>query len=177
MPSEKLTVSAKELGTWLDVSDRSIREMADKGIVIRVAVGKYDLQASVLGVVRHQRAIAAGRGGATQVLDLAEQRARHAKEQADNLSIKNAQLRGELVSAEEVGREWEDMIRTAGAALLAVPSRCADRLGLERFQTETIDREIREALEALSNETAARDPPEGDGGLETTAEDDAIDMG
>lgn len=177
MPSEKLIASAKDLGVWLDVSDRSVRDMADKGIVIRVAVGKYDLQASVIGVMRHQRAIAAGRGGANQVLDLTEQRARHAKEQADNLAIKNAQLRGELVSAIEAGREWEDMIRTASAAMLGVPSRCAERLGLERFQTETIDREIREALEALSNEPIADDPPEGDDGLEATAEDTTFEVG
>ena len=169
MPSNKLIVNAKELGRWLDVSDRSVRDMADKGIVVRVAVGKYDLQASVVGVMRHQRAIAAGRGGANQVLDLTEQRARHAMEQADNLSIKNAQLRSELVSAAEIEREWQDMIRTASSAMLAVPSRCADRLGLERFQTETIDREIREALEALSNEPIEDDSPEGDDGMEAAA--------
>lgn len=177
MPLEKLIVGAREVADWIGASDRTVRELADKGIAVRVGRGKYDLRETIRNYSAHMREVSAGRGGETQILDLTEQRARLAKEQADGQEIKNAQLRGELVSAVEVARQWEDMIRTAAAAMLAVPSRCADRLSLERFQTEVIDREIREALEALSNDATTEDTSEGDEGMAPAAEDDPIDMG
>jgi len=164
-------VAAKVVADWLGVSERSVREMADKGIVVRSGRGQYDLKSSVQAVLRHQREIAAGRGGANQVLDLTAERARLAKEQADGQAIKNAISHGELVPASAVREQWEDIIQTARAALMAVPSRCAERLGLEQFHVESIDREIRDALEALANDADPEDQEDGDDGLEAAAED------
>jgi terminase small subunit / prophage DNA-packing protein len=60
--------------------------------------------------------------------------------------------RGELLDADEVRREWDDTLRTARNALLAVPSRVRQRLPhLTPQDIHVIDEEIRAALTALAN--------------------------
>ena len=167
-------VNSKTLADWLRISERSVRAMADEGIVKRAGRGRYLLKESVQAVVEHQRGIAAGRGGASQVLDLTAERARLAKEQADAQALKNAVARGELVLAEEVAQAWERLVLTSRNAMLAVPSRCGERLSLNSFQVETIDREVREALEALTNEEITDDLSESDEGVDAAAEDEAV---
>src|ERR1700712_838856 len=97
-----IQVPAKVLADWIGVHERTIRELADRGPVLRVKRGVYDLKTSVQRYLAHVRDIAANRTGdeATN-LDLTEQRARLAKEQADGAAIKNGVLRGELIQADE----------------------------------------------------------------------------
>ena len=164
-------IDADGLGEWLGVSKRSVTEMAKKGIVIKAARGRYLLKESVRSVLRHQREIAAGRGGTGQVLDLTAERARLAKEQADAQSIKNSQLRGELLPADEVEREVADMIRRARSSLLAVPARLAQDGGFTADQIEQADKTIRIALNDLAD---GKGDPQGHGGLPAAAETEAL---
>ena len=164
--------SAAELAEWLGVSRQSIAEYANDGRVVRIARGKYDLKASVQAYTAHLRTVSAGRGGEAASLDLTQERARLAREQADAQELKNQQSRGELVRADAVAAEWGDMIRLMRSNLLAVPARCRQRnsgFGLE--ETELIRREITEALEAISNDQEY--PPAGAGDGAAAAEDAA----
>lgn len=172
MPSEKLIGSAKELGIWLDVSDRTVRDLASEGIAVRTKVGRYDVQASVINHIRHLREIAAGRGGQAQVLDLTAERARESKERADNLALKNAELRGELVSAVDVEREWSDILRTTRAGILAVTSRVRSTAGLTAEQAVALDAELRLALKEIGNDQNY--PAEGAEGVDTADEGAAV---
>lgn len=157
-------VSAKVLAEWLAVSDRMVREWADRGIVIRTGRGRYALQESVTNVVRHLREVSAGRGGETQILDLTAERARLAKEQADAQALKNATLRGELVRSQDVVAEWADMVRLMRSNMLAVPARCRQRnSAFGTAETELIRREITEALEAIANDRDHAPASAGDG--------------
>ncbi len=140
-------VSADVLGVWLDLSVPAISGLARRGVVVRVGRGKYDLQASIHGYCQHLRGQAAGRGGEKAVVGLATERARLAREQADGVAMKNKAMRGELVEASAVEAEWSDMLRTVRAGMLAVPSRCAQRLPhLTAHDVGEIDREVREVL-------------------------------
>lgn len=144
-------VSARELAEWLGISDRSVRLAADRETVARVNRGAYALKASVQRYCAHLREVAAGRGGEQGVMDLAQQRARLAKEQADAVEMKNDQLRGGLVRADEVERTWSDILRGVQAHMLAVGTKVQHRLpGLTRHDVEQIDQTIREALEEAS---------------------------
>lgn len=145
-------VSAKALGEWLDASDRTVRELAEKGIAVRTKRGRYDLKQSVINHMRHLREVSAGRGGEKQILDLTAERARLAKEQADAQEMKNAQLRGDLLHVDDVVRNWQDIIRKATSAILAVPDRIAHRHSIPADLREALDREIRETLNDLSND-------------------------
>jgi len=82
--------------------------------------------------------------------DVAAERARLAKEQADHAEMKNQMLRRELVKAEEVEREWSGLLRQLRSRILAAPSRIRQALPhLTRADVQTIDAELRRALEEL----------------------------
>lgn len=146
------TVGAGELAGWLGVSSQSIAAFANDGKVVRVSRGKYDLRASVAAYTAHLREVAAARGGEAQILDLTAERARLAKEQADGQELKNATLRGELVPAAEVEREWSDILRKVRAGILAVTSRVRTSAGLTAEQAVEMDAELRLALKDLGND-------------------------
>src|SRR5688500_17296824 len=109
------TVGSGELADYLGVSSQSIAAFANDGKVVRISRGKYDLKASVQTYTAHLREVAAARGGEAQILDLTQERARLAKEQADGQELKNRQLRRELLPAADVEREWSDILRKVRA--------------------------------------------------------------
>ncbi len=157
-------VTAKVVGDWLGVSDRTISDLAIRGLAVRIGRGKYDLHRTVQLYSKHLREVAAARGGEGQILDLTAERARLAKEQADGQELKNKQARGELLLAPDVAREWIDIQRRVRGGVLAVTSRVRARLPhLTPADAVEIDSEIRLALEALSNDDRD-DAPDGDGG-------------
>jgi phage terminase Nu1 subunit (DNA packaging protein) len=121
-------VSAEELAETIGVTDRAVRELATRGIVIKLDAGKYDRAASVRAYCNHLREVAAGRGGEEAQLNLSAEKARLAKEQADGQALKNASLRRELVSAAEVEREWSVVLRGVRSQMLGIPSRLQQRL-------------------------------------------------
>jgi phage terminase Nu1 subunit (DNA packaging protein) len=145
-------VSAKALGEWLDVSDRTIRELAERGIAVRTGRGRYDLKQSVINHTRHLREVSAGRGGENQILDLTAERARESKERADNLALKNEQLRGELLHVDDVVRNWQDILRRVSSSLLSVPERVAARRSVDADIVQAFDREIRDTLNDLADD-------------------------
>lgn len=154
-------VPAKVVGEWLGLSARSITDLAQRGIAIKTGRSQYDLPATVARYAAHLREVAAGRGGEDQVLDLTAERARLAKEQADGQEIKNARDRRELLAASDVEREWGEICLKIRSMLLAVPSRVRTRTGLSVEVAAAVDREIRDALEALGNDE--NDAPQGAG--------------
>ena len=57
--------------------------------------------------------------------DYEAERARLTHHQANNAALDEAQKRAELIPAEDVAREWADMVSRARAKLLGLPSRLA----------------------------------------------------
>jgi phage terminase Nu1 subunit (DNA packaging protein) len=108
-------VGAGELADYLGVTSQSIAAFANDKKVVRVKRGNYDLKASVQTYTAHLREVAAARGGEDQILDLTQERARLAREQADGQELKNRQARKELVLASDVEREWSDILRKVRA--------------------------------------------------------------
>lgn len=157
----------------LGLSTRRINQLHEEGIAVKTGAGTFDAEATVQNYVRH---ISGKAGNPSSALDLNAEKARLAKEQADGQSMKNAQLRGELVEAEAVAQEWEGIVAEVRSAMLAVPGRLRRRAGsaLDAAAIALVDHEIREALEALADpdrDQAAR-PHEG----EAAAEDEAVDL-
>lgn len=146
------TVGAADLGKWLGVSSQSVAAFANDGRVVRISRGKYDLKASIQAYTSHLREVAAARGGEVGVLDLVQERARLAKEQADGHKMKNATLRRELLPRDEVEAEWTDIVRKLRSGMLAIPSRIRQRLSLDAIATAEIDRQVRDVLTVLGND-------------------------
>lgn len=145
------TVNAKEVADWIGVSDRTVSDLAIRGHAKKVGRGRYDLKETIRLYTSHLREVAAARGDG-QILDLVQERARLAKAQTAGQEMKNATLRRELLPREEVEAEWSDILRKLRSAMLAIPSRIRQRLGLDANATADIDREIRDTLTVLGND-------------------------
>lgn len=137
------------------MSDRSIRDLAARGVVERDARGRYPLEASIARYCNHLREMAAGRSGDDGSRSLVSERARLAKAQADEREAKLAAMRGELLPAGEVLEEWSSIMCQVRAGMLAVPSRVRQRLGhLTADDGEIIDQEIRDVLSELASDAS-----------------------
>lgn len=146
-----VTVTAAELGAYLDVVPRTITRLANEGHVVRAGRGRYDLAASVRTYVKHIRAMAAGRAGDEQA-GLTAERARLAREQADGIALKNAITRREMLPAAEVEREWSGILRGVRSRMLAVPSRVAARIPtLTKADVALVEHEVAAALTELAD--------------------------
>ena len=113
---DDIEVTAPELGDWLGLTDRSVRDLAADGTIPRSRRGRYPLKAGVRAYCAHAREVAAGRASQNGELDIVAERARLAKEQADKLEMENAAARGELLPRADVV-----------SALQAVFARCRAR--------------------------------------------------
>lgn len=100
---------------------------------------------------------------------LITQRARLTFHQANVEELREAELRGDLLNANEVKRVWAESIMSTRAKLLALPARLANKAiaatsvrEIENF----VRQEIHAALEELANEThpatSVRDFTEGE---------------
>ncbi|MCY0149849.1 terminase small subunit [Hoeflea sp. G2-23] len=167
-----MDMKAAQLALMLGISVRRLNQMAHEGKAVRVAPGTYDAAATIQNML----AAASGKAaGAAVTLDLDKERARLAAEQADGHALKNATTRAEMVRAADVVREWQGIIGTVRSAMLAVPSRCRRRAStFGTAEIEIIDREIRDALEAISNDES--DAPPGAESGEASAENEAVQV-
>ncbi|MFC6351246.1 terminase small subunit [Stenotrophomonas sp. CW117] len=97
----------QEIAAHLDMSDRNLRD-----VLQAVGLDHKQVPLSVIRIayIRKLREEAAGRGGEGS-LELASERARLAKEQADKIAMQNAVTRGELAPAYVL----EEVLSRAGA--------------------------------------------------------------
>lgn len=174
-PENNIPMELKQaaIAALLGLSSRRISQLAEEGIAVRTGPGTFDAAVTIQNYVRHQAGKA---GNQAATLDLNAERARLAREQADQIALKNAVTRGEVLEAEAVAQQWEGIVAEVRSAMLAVPGRLRRRAGaaLDAAAITLIDHEIREALTALANADADQAARLDEG--ETAAEDETIDM-
>lgn len=154
-----------EAAEHLFLSERRFYELLDQGVVDRARPGAYDLDIVREQYLEHIRGVAAGRTSGPDGLDLTAERARVAKEQADQLEMKNARDRGELLPRDDVHLAVTDAFTRVRAKLLALPSKVAPTafgLGTIAELKDAFTRAINEALAELSATVVARVPPPRD---------------
>ena len=146
-------ISEATLSDLLGLTSRRVRDLATDGVIPKVGPALYDQRESVRAYCEWLRNKAALGRGSTDPEYKAE-RTRLAREQADKIAQQNATARGEYLPASEVTATWSGILRDVRSAMLAVPSRIQARLSdLTAHDIDQIDREIRDALEALSDES------------------------
>jgi phage terminase Nu1 subunit (DNA packaging protein) len=147
-----------ELAEWTGLSARGVAEAGKRGVMVK-AGRHWALKASVQRYIADLQRQLRAAGGEGVAASAAAERGRLAKEQADSLALKNARLRGSLLEAAAVEREWSDILRTVRSGMLALPSRLGARLPhLSRNDLAELDREVRVALQVLG-EDKIRDLP------------------
>lgn len=125
-------------------------------------LGKTTLEACRIAYIRSLREAAAGRGG-TAGGELAEQRARLAREQADAAAIKNAEARAELIPAEEIEPWAVALLSGVKTRIRAVPPKVTPLVYAAETKAEILGiivEAIDEALEEIAEAGKALPIPE-----------------
>lgn len=148
-PEASRSVSAEELAEWIGLTPNRIHTLGREGTIPRNVDKTFPLRRAVLAYAEHARQGALGRRADGE---LAQEKIRLARESADKIAIANARARGELIASAEVARAWGEIVTDLRAAVLAVPSRVASRLGLDRRASAALDAEIRQAMEAIADD-------------------------
>jgi len=101
------TVTAAELGEWRGLNPNRVRALGRDRVLPLSADKTYPLRASVRAYADHARQIAKGKARDT---DLAAEKVRLAREQADKIAFANARARGELLDRREVATAWRGVV-------------------------------------------------------------------
>ena len=107
-------VASKTLEALLGVKARTVRDLAEKGIVKRDSHGKYLLWNSAKGYITALKAINAGKNGIKtdddeQELNYDEEHAKHEHVKTQITEIKLKLIQGQVHKAEDVERVMTDM--------------------------------------------------------------------
>lgn len=121
--------SHAQVAQHLCMSRQNASELFARGILPESGRGKADLDKCREAYITHLRGVAAGRssggGSGEDDLDLTAERARKAKEEADQLEMKNAQMRRELLPRSDVDAAVVGAFARVRSRLIGVPSKVA----------------------------------------------------
>lgn len=144
-----VTVSAAVLSEIIGVSDRRIRQLADEGILVRAAKGRYNLKESMKNYILNLR-IAVDQGedyDSEQSLD--EIKAQHEKVKMHMSQLKLSLMQGEVHKSSDVENVMKDMLSSFRARLLNLPSKMAPLLVMRENPDWIRDSLTGEVLEVL----------------------------
>ena len=141
------SVPASQLALLFDCDEKTIRNLAGKGIVIKAGRGEYLLSQSIRGYVKHLREIAAGRVGSDDRLDPVLENVLLKRSQRRNTDLKNAILEARAIPIDKIEPGWAVVARTVRSAMLAVTGKLALLLPhLSAHDRRVIDETIRQQL-------------------------------
>lgn len=157
MIGEPKAVSKKAFAEMMSITQGRVSQLIKKGLPVEpdgridVARGKLWIQANVSPIRSGAQSKQAALPFAAQ-LDAAGEQARYAKERADNMELRNKQIRRELVSAAEVEKVWAGEWRYLRSAILAAPTRIRQNLPhLSREDVDEINAILRTILREFAN--------------------------
>lgn len=145
-----MILTTSQLADLLGLTERRVNQLASESVLNRVSPGKFDGATSIQSYIKSISAKAESKAAA---LDADKELARLRKEQADALEMKNAITRRELIPAEDVEREWSDIVRKIRSGVLAMTSRIRGQISfLDATHGEIINRECNLVLEELADD-------------------------
>lgn len=143
--------SQSEISSKLGINVATFKDFVARGIIEERDRGQYTLEECAKQYLSHLREIAAGRM-TTDGLNLADERARLAKEQADAKEMENMVERGELLYMDDVIKDFEDQLMNCKTKLLATPTKIAAEVFASRDVQEVqelMEEAIKDALSEL----------------------------
>lgn len=146
-----------EIAKHIGVTPKYVQDLINEGVIDRKDRGTYDINECRDAYIKKLREAAAGRANSGD-LNLTDERARLAKEQADAKEMENAITRGELVYIEDVAKRVEVALSKVKTKILAIPTKVAPEAAAADDAKEVqalIERHIIEALNELSGIDAA----------------------
>lgn len=152
---DSLTVSAAVLGGIFGVTDRRVRQMAEEGIIIRAAKGRYNLVESLKNYILSLKLAAEGAtmDGPDGEINLDEEKGLHERVKRHISELKLQTMKGELHKAEDVERVMSDMLAAFKTRIMNIPSKVAPMLEDRDagYIKERLTNEVTEALNELKD--------------------------
>ena len=145
----------KEVAEHLDLSVVSISKLIEKGVLdVKIGRNPMDIDVCRKNYINYLRQL----GGYNKRIgsgDIAEEKTRLTKAQADKAELEVSELEAELIPADLVQSTWIDYIAKVRAKLVGLPSRIAHQvITVDKYaEAEIIIKEkVYEALDELVNE-------------------------
>jgi phage terminase Nu1 subunit (DNA packaging protein) len=144
---EDILVSSKTLEALFGVADRTVRHLADEGIIKRDSHGKYLLWNSAKSYITALKVANSSKSNTTTEDDEYE----HVKRQITDIKLQL--IKGQVHKAEDVEKVMSNMFARFKSKMTALPSKLAPRLeGKPRTEIQKIlKKEIDAALTELSS--------------------------
>jgi phage terminase Nu1 subunit (DNA packaging protein) len=153
---EDILVSSKTLEALFGVADRTVRHLADEGIIKRDSHGKYLLWNSANSYITALKVMNAGRTNSKTEdeaynLDLEKAQHEHIKRQITDIKLQL--IKGQVHKAEDVEKVMSNMFARFKSKMTALPSKLAPKLeGKPRTEIQKIlKKEVDAALTELSS--------------------------
>lgn len=143
--------SQTKIAQQLGINYSTFKGLITRGIVEERPTGQYSYEECSKQYLDHLRKVAANHMTADG-LDLQAERARLAKEQADQKEMENAVERGDLVYINDIVKQFEDQLQKAKVKVLAVPTKVAAEVHAAKEVKECkeiIEEAVKEALSEL----------------------------
>ena len=141
------TVTTQQLASLLGVSAEAVRKAVREGRIPSKGRGRFILGEALRAYCGSLRSVASGHGTVGEVGELTRERALLAKSQREAAELKNAAARRELVNANEVVAEWQDILSLVQANMLTVPIMAQQRLPhLTKHDTQVLGEIVRDML-------------------------------
>lgn len=175
------TASVDTIAKLLDMTPRRVQQLANEGIIPKPKDrGQYEIVPCVVGYIKHIKGMLNGEAG-----DLASEKTRLTRAQAEKTEIETARLKGELVSLAGAERGWSTLVGAFRAKMLTLPPRASPVVvnKKEREVEQILTDMVYEALAELSNwkpdddEDAETSLVPGSGNSGTAASDNDQPMG
>lgn len=148
---DSLTVSAAVLGNIFGVTDRRIRQMAEEGIIVRAAKGRYNLVDSLKNYILSLKlAVDSNDSGE---LNFEEEKALHERVKRHISEMKLQTMKGELHKADDVRHVMTDMLSSFKTRMMNIPAKVAPVLEDRDagYIKERLTSEVTEALNELKD--------------------------
>jgi phage terminase Nu1 subunit (DNA packaging protein) len=147
----EIMFSASSLASTLNVTVRRVQQLAEEGVVIKDARGKYR---AIESIQRYIRYLQEREGLNQEGIDFNREKALHEKTKRELAELDLAVRKGELHRGEDVRMVMTDMLTAFRAKILAIPTKLAPQLvgkaDLAQI-TSIITAELHEALKELSD--------------------------
>jgi phage terminase Nu1 subunit (DNA packaging protein) len=147
-------VSNKVLSDILGVSGRTVRDLADKGVLVKLAHGKYEVLPSIHAYIKYKINLAIESFSKGDI-DYAEARRRKELAQAQLAELDLAEKEGELIQVSTVENEAFTAGKKVKDGLSNIPDRISPLLAAESDKNKIyrmLTSEINQVLEFLVTE-------------------------
>lgn len=155
---EELLVSSKVLESLFNVKSRTIRDMADKGIIKRDSHGKYLFWSSAKSYITALKVVNAGKNKMNfedpeSIINIDVEKAEHERLKKQITEIKLQLIKGQVHKAEDVEAVMTNMFERFKSKMTAIPSKLARKIeGKSRVDIQKIlKKEIDNALVELAS--------------------------